>query len=218
VGKLGISDGDAVDLSNLQRQILYDEADIGRPKAETAAEKVRAMNPGVQVVVHDEPIAVDNALETIRNYDVVVDATDSFASRYVLNDACILLDRPFVHGSVYRFEGQLSVLGVDDGPCYRCIFPEPPSSGEIPSAAEVGILGVVPGVIGVMQAAETLKLLLGIGDSVVGRLVLYDALAADVQEVRVRKNKSCPICGESPSITELKCDEKLYSDQKKESG
>jgi len=203
VGRIGIVEFDVVDASNLQRQILYGTDDVGAPKIERAAARIRAMNPDVRVDLHPVRLSSQNALEVLGPYDVVVDGTDNFPTRYLVNDACALLGKPNVHGSIYRFEGQASVFDARRGPCYRCVFPEPPPPELAPSCAEGGVLGVLPGSIALLQATETLKLLAGIGEPLIGRLVQYDALEATFREFRIRKDPACPICGESPSLTEL---------------
>jgi len=203
VGTLGIVDFDLVDASNLQRQVLYGTRDVGRPKAEVARERILAQNPDVKVEVHQVRIASDNALAILGDYDVVVDGTDNFPTRYLTNDACVLLGRPNVHGSIFRFEGQATVFDARRGPCYRCLYPEPPPPGSVPSCAEGGVLGVLPGIIALVQATETIKLLTGIGEPLVGRLLQYDALEMSFQEFRLRKDPGCPVCGERPSVTAL---------------
>ncbi len=203
VGVIGLVDFDRVDASNLQRQVLYGTADIGRPKTEVAAERIRALNPDVRVERHDLQLASSNALELLGAYDVVVDGADNFPTRYLVNDACVLLGRPNVHGSIFRFDGQATLFDARRGPCYRCLYPEPPPPGAVPSCAEGGVLGVLPGLIAMIQATETVKCLTGIGEPLIGRLLQYDALRMEFQEFRVRKDPECPICGERPSITEL---------------
>ena len=203
VGRIGLADFDAVDISNLQRQVLYDTRDVGRPKAETARTRLVALNPHVEVVVHGERLTRDNARSVLAGYDVVLDGTDNFATRYLTNDACYLLDVPNVYGSIYRFEGQVSVFRRGHGPCYRCLYPSPPEPGLVPSCAEGGVLGVLPGVVGSLQATEALKLLLGIGRSLAGRLLLYDALALSFREIALSRDPACPLCGDAPTITDL---------------
>jgi adenylyltransferase/sulfurtransferase len=203
VGRLGLVEFDVVDASNLQRQVLYGSDDVGQPKIERAAARIRAMNPDVRVDLHALRISSQNALDVLRPYDVVVDGTDNFPTRYLLNDACVLLGKPNVHGSIYRFEGQATVFDAREGPCYRCVFPEPPPPELAPSCAEGGVLGVLPGTIALLQATETLKLLAGIGEPLIGRLVQYDALEATFREFRVRKDPACPVCGEAPTVTQL---------------
>ena len=203
VGEIGLVDFDRVDLSNLQRQVLYATPDVGRPKIEVAAERLTQMNPHVKVVEHPQPLRAENAIEIIRPYDVVVDGTDNFPTRYLVNDACTLLGKPNVYGSIYRFEGQASVFDARHGPCYRCLYPEPPPPGLVPSCAEAGVLGVLPGLVGLIQATETVKLLLGAGEPLVGRLLLYDALAMSFRELKLRKNPECVLCGTHPTQTGL---------------
>ena len=202
VGRLGLVDFDRVDASNLQRQLLYGTADIGRPKIEAAQRRLADINPAIRLDAHPHRLTADNALDIVADYDVVVDGTDNFATRYLVNDVCVLAGKPNVHGSIFRFEGQVSVFDPPNGPCYRCIYPEPPPPGLTPSCAEAGVLGILPGVIGVLQATEVVKILLGIGDSLSGRLVLFDALAMRFREVRVPRDPGCPICGERPTILE----------------
>ncbi len=203
VGRIGLVDDDVVDASNLQRQILYQTSDVGRPKVEVAKERVQALNPDVAVTVHPTRLSSDNALEIFADYDVVIDGTDNFPTRYLSNDACVLLGKPNVYGSIFRFEGQASVFDARVGPCYRCLFPEPPPPGAVPSCAEGGVLGVLPGIIAMIQATEAIKLLTGAGTSLSGRLLLYDALRMEFNEFQLKKDPSCPVCGEQPSITEL---------------
>jgi adenylyltransferase/sulfurtransferase len=204
IGKLGIVDFDVVDYSNLQRQILHTEADVGRPKTESARDTVKAINPNCEVVLHNVRITSENALDLIRPYDIVVDGTDNFQTRYLTNDACVLLKKPNVYGSIFRFEGQASVFAPHlGGPCYRCLYPEPPPAGMIPSCAEGGVLGVLPGIIGCIQATEILKLAIGRGSSLVGRLLLFNALEMKFRELKLRRDPQCPICGEHPTIKEL---------------
>ncbi len=203
VGRLGIVDFDVVDESNLQRQILHDTSWVGRPKLESARARLEALNPHIAVETVAAPLTADNALEVLAGYDVIVDGTDNFETRYLTNDACYLLRKPNVYGSIFRFEGQASVFWPERGPCYRCLFPEPPPPGLVPSCAEGGVLGILPGVIGAIQATEAIKILLGIGEPLVGRLLLYDALSMGFTELRLRKNPACPLCGEKPTITEL---------------
>jgi adenylyltransferase/sulfurtransferase len=203
VGTLGIVDDDVVDASNLHRQVLYTNADLGRPKVEVAAERIVAMNPDVEVLRHARRLDSSGALELLAGYDVIVDGTDNFPTRYLTNDACVLLGKPNVHGSIFRFDGQATVFDARHGPCYRCLFPEPPPPGAVPSCAEGGVLGVLPGLIALIQATETIKLVTGVGDPMYGRLLQYDALRMEFNEFRVRKDPKCPVCGESPSVTEL---------------
>jgi adenylyltransferase/sulfurtransferase len=203
VGRIGIVDDDVVDVTNLQRQILYATADVGAPKARTAAERLRALNPQVALDVIPVRLDAGNAREIVRLYDVVVDGTDTFGSRYLINDACVLEGKPDVFGSIFRFDGQVSVFGATGGPCYRCLYPEPPPDHLVPSCAEGGVLGVLAGMIGTWQAAEALKLVLGIGSPLVGRLLLVDALDARVREVRIARDPQCALCGDAPTIRGL---------------
>ena len=203
VGTIGLVDFDVVDASNLQRQVLYATRDVGRPKLESARERLTALNPHVDVALFPERLTRENAPGILAKFDVVLDGTDNFATRYLTNDACFLLGKPNVYGSIYRFEGQVSVFQRGKGPCYRCLFPSPPEPGLVPSCAEGGVLGVLPGVVGALQATEALKLLLGIGRSLAGRLLLYDALALAFREIALARDPACPLCGESPTITAL---------------
>jgi sulfur-carrier protein adenylyltransferase/sulfurtransferase len=204
IGKIGIVDFDTVDYSNLQRQILHTDADVGRSKAESAKETIRGINPHCEVVIHNTRISSENALDLIRPYDIVVDGTDNFPTRYLTNDACVLLKKPNVYGSIFRFEGQASVFAPHlGGPCYRCLYPEPPPPGMVPSCAEGGVLGVLPGIIGCIQTNEILKLALGKGTSLVGRLVLFNALDMKFRELKLRRDPACPVCGDHPTIKEL---------------
>ncbi|MFO0968169.1 MAG: molybdopterin-synthase adenylyltransferase MoeB [Gemmataceae bacterium] len=203
VGRIGLVDFDAVDFSNLQRQILHFTADVGRPKLQSAADKIRAMNPEVKLDLYETRITSANALDLVRPYDIVIDGTDNFPTRYLVNDACVLLKKPNVYGSIFRFDGQASVFHPPHGPCYRCLYPEPPPPGEVPSCAEGGVLGILPGLVGCIQATETIKLLMGKGTPLIGRLLLYDALAMKVQEFKVRRNPRCAVCGDHPTITKL---------------
>jgi adenylyltransferase/sulfurtransferase len=203
VGTLGIIDFDVVDFSNLQRQIIHDTQNVGRSKLESARERLEALNPDVRVETFDAPFKAANAKALLEGWDVVVDGTDNFAARYVVNDACVLYGKPNAWGSIFRFEGQASVFAVTGGPCYRCLHPEPPPPGLVPSCAEAGVLGVLPGVIGTIQATEALKLILGIGKPLVGRLLMYDALKMKIREIALPKDRDCPICGEHPTIREL---------------
>lgn len=202
VGTIGISDFDRVDLSNIQRQILYGTDDVGRPKADAAAARLRSLNPEIDVIPHPDRIDGENVLELTRSYDIVADGTDNFATRYLLNDACVLEGKPIVHGSIFRFEGQVSIFAAAPGPCYRCVFPDPPPPGTVPSCAEAGVLGVLPGIVGSLQALEVLKLILGIGAPLVGRLLLVDTLPVRFQELTIRRDPACPVCGDHPTITE----------------
>jgi sulfur-carrier protein adenylyltransferase/sulfurtransferase len=204
IGKIGIVDFDTVDFSNLQRQILHTDADVGRSKAESAKETIRGINPHCEVVIHNTRISSENALDLIRPYDIVVDGTDNFPTRYLTNDACVILKKPNVYGSIFRFEGQASVFAPHlGGPCYRCLYPEPPPPGEVPSCAEGGVLGVLPGIIGCIQATEILKLAIGKGNLLVGRLLLFDALKMKFSELKLRRDPACPVCGDHPTIKEL---------------
>jgi molybdopterin/thiamine biosynthesis adenylyltransferase/rhodanese-related sulfurtransferase len=203
VGTIGIVDFDAVEESNLQRQIAHGTAGVGKSKIGSITARLKDLNPFVNVVPHEAYLNRDNALAIVRAYDVIVDGTDNFATRYLVNDSCVLEGKPNVYGSILRFEGQASVFDARVGPCYRCLFPEPPPPGVVPSCAEAGVLGVLPGVIGSIQATETIKILLGAGDTLVGRLLLYDAMEMRFREMRLRKDPHCPICGENPSIREL---------------
>ncbi len=203
VGTIGILDFDTVDLSNLQRQILHSTRDVNRPKVESAKETLTALNPDVRVVTHNERLTARNALDIFKDYDIVVDGCDNFASRYLINDACVMLGKPNVHGSVLLFEGHVSVFDAKRGPCYRCQYPQPPPPGMVPSCQEAGVLGVLPGIIGTLQAVETQKIILGIGNSLVGRLLHVDALNMKVREFKLRKDPHCPVCGANPTIKEL---------------
>ena len=203
VGRLGLVDYDTVDYSNLQRQIIHGTKDVGRLKLESAKERILDINPHVQVDTYAVPLTSANALELFAPYDIIIDGTDNFPTRYLTNDACVLLGKPNVYGSIFRFEGQASVFDAKEGPCYRCLFPEPPPPGLVPSCAEGGVLGVLPGTVGAIQATEAIKLILGVGEPLIGRLLLYDATTMSFDEVRLRKNPNCPICGENPTITEL---------------
>ena len=203
VGTLGIADFDVVDVTNLQRQVIHGTADVGRPKLESARDRIGEINPHVRVEPHALRLTSANALEVVREYDVVVDGTDNFPTRYLLNDACVLTGKPNVYGSILRWEGQASVFWAGRGPCYRCLFAEPPPPGMVPNCAEGGVLGVLPGIVGSIQAAEALKLLLGAGDSLVGRLLLFDALRMKFREMRLRRDPACPACGDHPTIHEL---------------
>jgi sulfur-carrier protein adenylyltransferase/sulfurtransferase len=203
VGTLGVIDFDVVDESNLQRQIIHGQSDVGRPKAESAASSIREINPLVEVIVHNEPLSTDNVMDIFAGYDLIVDGTDNFATRYMVNDAAVLLGKPYVWGSIYRFDGQASVFWAENGPCYRCLYPEPPPPGMVPSCAEGGVLGVLCASIGSIQVNEAIKLITGIGDSLVGRLMIYDALEMSYRQVKVKKDPECPLCGKNPTITEL---------------
>ena len=203
IGRIGLVDFDVVDFTNLQRQVIHFTKDVGRPKIESAAEKMQALNPNVEIVKHEVALSSENALDIIKDYDLVVDGTDNFPTRYLVNDACVLLGKPNVYGSIFRFEGQATVFAYEGGPCYRCLYPEPPPPGLVPSCAEGGVLGILPGTIGLIQATETVKLILGIGEPLVGRLLLYDALGMHFRELKLRKNPECPICGDHRTITRL---------------
>ena len=203
VGTLGLVDFDVVDFTNLQRQVIHGTADVGRSKLESAREAVREINPNVEVVGYETRLSSENALEIFRDFDIVADGTDNFPTRYLVNDACVLLGKPNVYGSIFRFEGQASVFYAAQGPCYRCLYPEPPPPGLVPSCAEGGVLGVLPGIIGCLQALETVKLIVGKGEPLIGRLLLFDALGMKFRELKLRKNPECPVCGENPSIREL---------------
>lgn len=203
VGTIGIVDFDVVDESNLHRQIIHGTSDVGRPKLESARETIADINPNVRVEAFEEQLTSENALDIFRDFDIIVDGTDNFPTRYLVNDACVLLGKPNVYGSIFRFEGQASVFYAEEGPCYRCLYPEPPPPGLVPSCAEGGVLGILPGAIGVIQATETVKLILGVGEPLIGRLLLYDALGMRFREMKLRKNPQCPICGENRTIHEL---------------
>src|SRR5437867_1582184 len=204
IGKIGLVDFDTVDFSNLQRQILHGTEDVGKPKTESARETIKSINPNVEVILHNTRISSENALEIIGQYDIVVDGTDNFPTRYLTNDACVLLKKPNAYGSIFRFEGQASVFAPHlGGPCYRCLYPEPPPPGMVPSCAEGGVLGVLPGIIGCIQATEILKLALGKGSSLIGRLLLFNALEMKFRELKLRRDPQCPLCGEAPTITRL---------------
>jgi len=203
IGTLGLVDFDVVDYTNLQRQVLHSSADVGRLKLDSAIDKLKALNPFVQIKRFDTYLNSQNALQIIKDFDIVADGTDNFATRYLVNDACVLSGKPNVYASIFRFEGQASIFGAKDGPCYRCLYPEAPPPGLVPSCAEGGVLGVLPGLLGVMQATEVIKLILGVGEPLIGRLVLVDALAMRFREMRIRKNPECPVCGLHPTVTEL---------------
>ncbi len=203
VGTLGIVDFDVVDESNLQRQVIHGQSDIGRPKAESARDSIQELNPLVNVILHEERLDSDNAMRIFSGYDLIVDGTDNFATRYLVNDACVLLGKPYVWGSIYRFDGQASVFWAEYGPCYRCLYPEPPPPGMVPSCAEGGVLGVLCASIGSIQVNEAIKLITGIGEPLVGRLMIYDALEMTYRTLQVKKDPECPVCGKEPTITEL---------------
>jgi adenylyltransferase/sulfurtransferase len=203
IGRIGMVDFDVVDFTNLQRQVIHGTKDVGRRKLDSAFDKMADINPNVKLEKHEVAITSDNALDIIRNYDYVVDGTDNFPTRYLINDACVLLKKPNVYGSIFRFEGQCTIFAYPGGPCYRCLYPEPPPPGLVPSCAEGGVLGILPGIIGLMQATETVKLILGAGEPLVGRLVLYDALAMRFRELKLRRNPECPVCGDHPTLHKL---------------
>src|SRR5256884_1259536 len=203
VGTLGLVDFDVVDKTDLQRQIIHGTSAVGKPKLESATERIHDLNPNVRVETFETRLTAENALDIIRDYDIVADGTDNFPTRYLVNDACVLLGKPNVYGSIFRFEGQASVFDAKRGPCYRCLYSEPPPPGLVPSCAEGGVLGVLPGIIGSIQAMETIKLILGVGEPLIGRLVLFDALRLQFRELKLRKNVECPICGSNPTIKEL---------------
>ena len=203
VGTIGIVDYDVVDFSNLQRQIIHGTPDVGRSKLASAKDRLTAINPHVNIQTYEMALSSENALKLFEPYDVILDGTDNFPTRYLTNDACVLLGKPNAYGSIFRFEGQASVFGAKDGPCYRCLYPEPPPPGLVPSCAEGGVLGVLPGIIGVIQATESIKLLTGIGEPLVGRFLIYDALKMRFRELKLRKDPECPVCGTHPTVTEL---------------
>jgi adenylyltransferase/sulfurtransferase len=203
VGRLGLVDFDVVDFSNLQRQILHGTPDVGRSKLASAKDRLNALNPEVQIDTYETALSSENALKLFEPYDVIVDGTDNFPTRYLVNDACVLLGKPNAYGSIFRFEGQASVFATKDGPCYRCLYPEPPPPGLVPSCAEGGVLGVLPGIIGVIQATETIKLILGTGEPLIGRFLLFDALRMKFRELKLRKEPDCPVCGTHPTVTKL---------------
>jgi adenylyltransferase/sulfurtransferase len=203
IGTIGVLDADAVDASNLQRQILHDTADVGEPKVASARERLRAINPNVTIETHPVRLTAANALDILGRYDIVLDCSDNFPTRYLVNDACVMLGKPDVFGAIFRFEGQASVFGVKNGPCYRCVFPEPPPPGLVPSCAEAGVFGVLPGVIGTIQATEAIKLILEIGEPLVGRMIVYDALDMAFRDLKVPKDPDCPVCGSHPSVRTL---------------
>ena len=203
VGKIGLVDFDVVDFTNLQRQVIHFTSDVGRKKLDSAADKMQAINPFLKVVKHETALSSENALEILKDYDMVIDGTDNFPTRYLVNDACVLLNKPNVYGSIFRFEGQATVFAYPGGPCYRCLYPEPPPPGLVPSCAEGGVLGILPGTVGLIQATEAVKLILGAGEPLVGRLLLYDALGMRFRELKLRKNPECPVCGKHRTITKL---------------
>jgi sulfur-carrier protein adenylyltransferase/sulfurtransferase len=203
VGSLGIVDFDIVDVTNLQRQVVHGTSDVGRKKVDSAEDTLRRINPNVEIRKFETRLTSGNALELFREFDVIADGTDNFATRYLVNDACVLTGKPNVYGSIFRFEGQASVFATKDGPCYRCLYPEPPPPGVVPSCAEGGVLGILPGLVGVIQATETIKLIVGLGELLIGRLLMIDALAMRFRELKLRKNPDCPVCGTRPTVTEL---------------
>jgi adenylyltransferase/sulfurtransferase len=203
IGRIGMVDFDVVDFTNLQRQVIHGTKDVGRKKLESAFESMRDINPFVELKGYDTALSSENAFEIFKDYDYVVDGTDNFPTRYLVNDACVLLKKPNVYGSIFRFEGQATVFAYEGGPCYRCLYPEPPPPGLVPSCAEGGVLGILPGIIGLIQATETVKLILGIGQPLVGRLMLYDALGMKFRELKLRRNPECPVCGDHPTIHQL---------------
>jgi molybdopterin/thiamine biosynthesis adenylyltransferase/rhodanese-related sulfurtransferase len=203
VGRIGIVDFDVVDYSNLQRQLLHTTPDVGLSKLQSARNKINALNPHVHVETYEEALSSDNAMRLFKGYDVILDGTDNFPTRYLVNDACVLMGIPNAYGSIFRFEGQASVFAAKDGPCYRCLYPEPPPPGLVPSCAEGGVLGVLPGVIGVIQATESIKLLTGVGQPLIGRFMIYDALNMKFRELKLRKDPDCPVCGTHPTVTKL---------------
>ena len=203
LGTLGIVDFDTVDLSNLQRQILHGVEDVGRPKVESAADTIASINPDVRVEQHRVALTSENALGILSEYDYVLDGTDNFPTRYLINDAAVMLRKTIIHGSIFQFDGQITVFKPKDGPCYRCLFPSPPPPGAVPNCAEAGVLGVLPGIVGTIQAMETIKLVLGLGHPLIGRLLLFDALEMEFSEVKIRRDPNCPVCGEHPTITKL---------------
>src|SRR6267143_106577 len=203
VGTIGVVDFDVVDATNLHRQVLFSERDIGRSKLESAKERLQGVNPHISIELHETRLTSENALEILRDYDIIADGTDNFPTRYLVNDACVLLGKPNVYASIFRFEGQASVFYAKLGPCYRCLYPEPPPPGLVPSCAEGGVLGILPGLVGVMQATEAITMLLGKGEPLIGRLVLFDALKLQFRELKLEKDPDCPLCGRHPSVTEL---------------
>jgi adenylyltransferase/sulfurtransferase len=203
IGRIGLVDFDVVDASNLQRQVIHGTRDIGRKKIDSAAEKMLDINPNIQIDKFETGLSSDNALDVLKEYDIVIDGTDNFPTRYLVNDACVLLKKPNVYGSIFRFEGQATVFAYEDGPCYRCLYPEPPPPGLVPSCAEGGVLGILPGVIGLIQATEAAKIILGIGETLKGRLLLYDALGMHFRELKLRRDRNCPVCGDHPTVTKL---------------
>jgi sulfur-carrier protein adenylyltransferase/sulfurtransferase len=203
VGRIGLIDFDVVDFTNLQRQVLFSNSDVGRPKIEAAASRLRELNPDIQIDTFETRLTSENALDILKGYDLIVDGTDNFPTRYLVNDACVLLGKQYVYGSIFRFEGQITIFADPNGPCYRCLYPEPPPPGLVPSCAEGGVLGVLPGIVGTIQAMEALKLIIGKGQPLIGRLLLFDALAMKFRELKLRKNPECPACGPHRTITHL---------------
>src|SRR6202030_4025988 len=203
IGRIGLVDFDVVDFTNLQRQVIHGTKDVGRKKLDSAADTMLDINPYVEIDRHEVALSSENALQILKDYDIVVDGTDNFPTRYLVNDACVLLGKPNVYGSIFRFEGQATIFAYPGGPCYRCLYPEPPPPGLVPSCAEGGVLGILPGIIGLVQATETVKLILGTGQPLIGRLMLYDALAMRSRELKLRRNPECPVCGDHPTIREL---------------
>ncbi|MHB1023594.1 MAG: molybdopterin-synthase adenylyltransferase MoeB [Acidobacteriaceae bacterium] len=203
IGTLGLVDFDVVDSSNLQRQIIHSTKDVGRPKIDSAAEKLKALNPHMNIIKFETMLHSSNALEIMKDFDIIADGTDNFQTRYLVNDACVILGKPNAYGSIFRFEGQASVFATEDGPCYRCLYPEPPPPGLVPSCAEGGVLGILPGLVGVIQASEVIKLILGIGEPLIGKLLLVDTLGMNFRTLKLRKNPECPVCGTNPTVTEL---------------
>jgi sulfur-carrier protein adenylyltransferase/sulfurtransferase len=203
IGRIGLVDFDVVDFTNLQRQVIHGTKDVGRKKLDSAADTMLDINPFLEIDRHETALSSENALQILKDYDIVVDGTDNFPTRYLVNDACAILKKPNVYGSIFRFEGQASVFTYQDGPCYRCLYPEPPPPGLVPSCAEGGVLGILPGIIGLIQATEAVKIILGIGTTLKGRLLLYDALEMRFRELRLRRNPECPVCGDHPTVTKL---------------
>jgi adenylyltransferase/sulfurtransferase len=203
VGTLGLVDFDTVDFSNLQRQVLYSTDDVGRPKLRAASDRLKGLNPNIRIVGHETAITSNNALDIFRDYDIIVDGADNFPTRYLVNDACVLTGKPNVYGSIFRFDGQVSIFATKNGPCYRCLYPEPPPPGLVPSCAEGGVLGVLPGVVGTIQATEAIKLILGVGDPLIGRLLLFDALQMKFRTLKLQRDKDCPVCGDNPTVKKL---------------
>src|SRR6202041_3334175 len=203
VGRIGVVDFDKIDFTNLQRQVMFGTSDVGRPKIEAAAERMAGINPEIRLDRYETALTSENALDIMRDYDIVVDGTDNFPTRYLVNDACVLLGKPNVYGSIFRFEGQATVFAYEGGPCYRCLYPEPPPPGLVPSCAEGGVLGILPGTVGLIQATEVIKLILGAGEPLIGRLLLVDSLGMRFRELKLRKNPDCPVCGTHPTVTAL---------------